>query len=334
MKKKGLIISTVVMVVVLIASLTTATYAWFTADSRTTIEAIPFSVNAGSDVSIGLKADNIYEETVTPSSFVSGSTAIDTGFLTDTTPNGTLPSKGTAYWTGNNTLGSNIDMQLDLSDMAKAVGSGTLTKVDSSLALNKLRKEATATQGGFLKASGYGAAVTGDSVERAIAQKDYLDVVIGVQATATNLTKIVCNVTVNPNSTDRDLGMNAAIHMAWKINGKVDESTDGNVDFYGDNHFGDQTGTLQKSLVDGKTSTKDYGGSETQVLNNGAKNIPITIASVSGADTYISRNTIYQLHLVIWIDGADSDCQQASQGVGSNILINFSTEKPAAQPGV
>ena len=33
MKKKGLIISTVVMVVVLIASLTTATYAWFTAAS-------------------------------------------------------------------------------------------------------------------------------------------------------------------------------------------------------------------------------------------------------------------------------------------------------------
>lgn len=29
MKKKGLIISTVVMVVILIASLTTATYAWF-----------------------------------------------------------------------------------------------------------------------------------------------------------------------------------------------------------------------------------------------------------------------------------------------------------------
>ena len=35
MKKKGLIISTVVMVVVLIASLTTATYAWFTASSKT-----------------------------------------------------------------------------------------------------------------------------------------------------------------------------------------------------------------------------------------------------------------------------------------------------------
>ena len=34
MKKKGLIISTIVMVVVLIASLTTATYAWFNASSE------------------------------------------------------------------------------------------------------------------------------------------------------------------------------------------------------------------------------------------------------------------------------------------------------------
>ena len=44
MKKKGLIISTVVMVVVLIASLTTATYAWFTASNKTEIKGFDVSV--------------------------------------------------------------------------------------------------------------------------------------------------------------------------------------------------------------------------------------------------------------------------------------------------
>lgn len=41
----------------------------------------------------------------------------------------------------------------------------------------------------MVMASGYGSAVTTTTTERAFAQRDYLDVVIGVQATATDLEK-------------------------------------------------------------------------------------------------------------------------------------------------
>ena len=55
MKKKGLIISTVVMVVVLIASLTTATYAWFTAASSVVVDSIKLEVTSDANVNVGVK---------------------------------------------------------------------------------------------------------------------------------------------------------------------------------------------------------------------------------------------------------------------------------------
>ena len=52
MKKKGLIISTVVMVVVLIASLTTATYAWFSVSASAKIYDISINTQASDGLQI------------------------------------------------------------------------------------------------------------------------------------------------------------------------------------------------------------------------------------------------------------------------------------------
>ena len=54
MKKKGLIISTVVMVVVLIASLTTATYAWFNAQAQATVDDLTITTNAATGLQIAM----------------------------------------------------------------------------------------------------------------------------------------------------------------------------------------------------------------------------------------------------------------------------------------
>ena len=58
MKKKGLIISTVVMVVVLIASLTTATYAWFSTQAQAKIENISITTTSTEGLQIGVKTKN------------------------------------------------------------------------------------------------------------------------------------------------------------------------------------------------------------------------------------------------------------------------------------
>jgi len=55
MKKKGLIISTVVMVVVLIASLTTATYAWFSSQAQAEITNVSVYTKATDGLQVAVK---------------------------------------------------------------------------------------------------------------------------------------------------------------------------------------------------------------------------------------------------------------------------------------
>ena len=71
MKKKGLIISTVVMVVILIASLTTATYAWFSSTAEARIAPIGMTANAAEGILIGVRADTT-ATTTTRTDFVNG----------------------------------------------------------------------------------------------------------------------------------------------------------------------------------------------------------------------------------------------------------------------
>ena len=70
MKKKGLIISTVVMVVVLIASLTTATYAWFSAQAQATVDDLAIRTEAATGLQLAMtqnlgSTDNIFSGDLT-----------------------------------------------------------------------------------------------------------------------------------------------------------------------------------------------------------------------------------------------------------------------------
>ena len=109
MKKKGLIISTVVMVVVLIASLTTATYAWFTSAGVATVTPIDFSVTSAADLVIGVKSDNTIGTAPAWSDFYSDATQF-------------TANDGRGEWTGDtNGLGLSVDTTLQLKDIQKAV---------------------------------------------------------------------------------------------------------------------------------------------------------------------------------------------------------------------
>ena len=108
MKKKGLIISTIVMVVVLIASLTTATYAWFSASSSAAVNAIEMNVGAASNVAIGVaKAAN-------PGS-------VQTNYMYGNVEY----NSSNGYWQNGTTgLGTSINTGLTL-DVTAGVGTGT-----------------------------------------------------------------------------------------------------------------------------------------------------------------------------------------------------------------
>ena len=252
MKKKGLIVATIVMVLVLAVSLTTATYAWFTTTSQTTIDSINIKAAAGADIKIGMSTTNAYKAGASADAFVSGSV----NFAAD----GNTPDKGA--WTGESGLGFELNTNLTLDAIAKATGYGTPAEFtytvipESTAATHNVEgfywkdgetykacpktpapadgeyysrevKSLTGTAEQFVpgtstgkqivKASGAGAVLDNASVEIATINKDYLHFVLGVASSKDNIDTITLSMFVNPGTNKTTLGVEAALYFYYNI---------------------------------------------------------------------------------------------------------------------
>ena len=179
MKKKGLIISTVVMVVVLIASLTTATYAWFTTSASTSISGFDVAVVAGNTINIGLKGAN-YNAGTSADEFVSGSCAYVPG------------TNAFGSWTGDASLSPTIsDTGVYWGEQSKAVGFTATKLTAASEAKYDNVGYFTDGSGSAIKANGSGNTLTspefanenGAKGETGTTYGDYAYLFIGAQAT-------------------------------------------------------------------------------------------------------------------------------------------------------
>ena len=305
MKKKGLIISTVVMVVVLIASLTTATYAWFTASNKTNVGDITMQVGAGSDVKIGVKTNNQYAEGATEDQFMS-----DTVTFTGTT----LASGSTGMWE-NGTPGLGPNLNLTVADFLVSKGIGTAAAADATTA-----DAAWNTAHTVIKAEGTKGSNTISQTGAAVANTDYVDMLLGVAAAADNtLTAITCNITLNPTDQKVTIGMNAAIHVRYRIDDgewqEQDIYTNGTVN----------NGTKKTDINPANSADTITGGA----LNAGWQRFSFPVATASGSTT-LSANSIKQLHLIIFIAGYDNDCNDNATGVSAQIKIDFTATKKAS----
>ena len=340
MKKKGLIISTVVMVVVLIASLTTATYAWFTADSAASVTDIGFQVQSSSDLVIGLsKTNTLLTNNIDNSKFVSDGTVFNA-------PDGTN-ARGT--WTttsGGDGLGLKLDTGLQLTNVTQAVYSFTGTGgtnenswanynpnpydrgTDPKNVTTGMQRNAT-----ILKAKGSGNDITGSSLLKAnmngwgedpnAVQGDYLDVVFGVKPQKSNVKSFGCLITVKNNNTDNNVGLSAALHAIW--------STDGTnyteVDLYGKSTCGQAKNTIaapaaqeKKFTVDGNEKTFVYP--DQKRVTEGDATYYIDLDSVTNWTSSLGTDdsAIKQLHLIIYLCGPDGDCKS---GYSANATISI-----------
>ena len=303
MKKKGLIISTVVMVVVLIASLTTATYAWFTAASKTTVSDVTISVGAGSDVKIGVKTDNTYTAGASEDSFMSDTVEFA---LTETLAAG---SKG--QWSaGTPGLGPNLTFSNSNFNVVKGIGTAattTATTADTAWTINNA----------VIKAEGSKGSTTIKNSEAAVANDDYIDAVLGVAATTKGLKNISCNITINPKDSKVTIGMNAAIHVRYRIdNGEWIEK-----DVYDTANNATSKANIAKGVTN-DTITLDS-------LNDGWKRLTFTVDAIAGEETELTVDEIHQLHLIIFVAGYDPDCNDNGTGVSAAISIDFTAEKNA-----
>ena len=345
MKKKGLIISTVVMVVVLIASLTTATFAWFTASGSAKVDSIDFGVAAASDLLIGVAKNNKFDSALDSSGFTAD----------NTTYTATVASGNRGSWTGDTEgLGLGVNLNLQLGALEKAVYSFndviyktpgqaydkvnnpiTSAKQDAyartSTSVTDPQQVATGLKydGTVLKASGNGNSFTASSCEPAVRNTDYLDVVFGVTANKADVLNYGCLISIDNKLSKSTLGMNAAIHIIYSTDGTNYKE----IDVYGTQtastvHNNMTAPTLPKNTI--KASSTDASTTEVSYVSSAVTEyVPgdaiywIPLRTADDATDFATVGAITQLHLIVYICGPDGDCLTSSTGAGAAIQIEF-----------
>ena len=347
MKKKGLIISTVVMVVVLIASLTTATYAWFTVSNKTTIEGFNVSVVAGNAVNIGVKKDNAHKVNATNDDFLSGTVTWKAG------TSGALGKDAGSWEDGAPGLTATLTHGIVWGEQSQAVGAVNST--------DNTTPSTTASQYGFIGTGTFNGSqneTAGKATNPGSGNKTFLNAAnasISSTSTLAEVTPAVANMKTGTsdtktsgdyaylflgaspattltsnelvllldgtNSTGTNVGMLAAIHVAYRItkSGATSAATDSDwkeAEFFSCDY--------KSSLAAQNPNLSDI---EKQAYNTAyGKTAPSSKAGVVRIQGLSEeQGAIDQIELIIYIAGHDSDCNDNAKNASGTIEIFFAT---------
>ena len=335
--------ATIVMVLVLAVSLTTATYAWFTVTNVTTIDAFEISVVAGNAVNVGVKTNNTYAETVTANDFMNGQVVYEPG-----TP-GVI---GGGTWTNGVTgLGARIDHDIAWGAQSAAVGvtSETLTEKAGQAGYwtgATTTNTTTWTAGTVIAAN---AAAQGDTaltnVTKAMANKngtrytetdgvtfgDYAYLYIGASPTKALKSSSLVIMIEADQTKGAIVGILSSIHVAYRLNGGTGAS-------------GNTPGTWKDVQLCGSVRydqllndiTMDWTGENAAIKNAYEQSYTGKLAPTKGAwfieidGLTTTQGQIDQIEIVIYIAGADDDCRDEAKGAAGSISIFFVTEEQTA----
>ena len=317
MKKKGLIISTVLMVVVLIASLTTATYAWFSVSDKTTIDGFNLQVVAGNGVNIGLRKNltESYNAGDSDTKFTTGDVRFDGG-----TP-GTLFS---GQWTGGTDgFGPQLTHHITFGDVERAVA---FTTAEVNAITNENTGYMPSNPSGYKVVSAAKSATSNDLIDKQEAQAngytpaegdpvkgDYAYLWLGVSPAKTLKEGSILHIYVKSEGTGTQLGIAAAVHVAYSINGGAWIDVDA---FEGKNYRTPKTSAKTKMAVDAKEAFDDtvIKGS----TQNGMADVAINLTKTAQAE-------FDQVQVVVYLAGNDPDCNDNAKGVTAKIGMYFET---------
>ena len=333
MKKKGLIISTVVMVVVLIASLTTATYAWFTASNKTTLQGFNFSVVAGNAVNIGVKANNLHSSAPIDGDFRSGQVEYTPGTAGELLANGS--------WEGTTGLSSTLEHNISWGEQSKAVGAfngATNTKptavanygfigkgtFDGKSEVEGEANKVTEGNKTFLNAANLGADnntlanVTEANPNLATGTTtngDYAYMFLGVSPTKALKSNELVMLLDGSGSTGTNIGMLAAVHVAYRTtfaNGTTSEWKE--QEFFSGKKYSD---TLESSTIDSTAWATSYQ----TAYGTAAPAKKASAIVIGGFST--TQGAIDQIEIIVYLAGADDDCRDNAKGTSGDIKIFF-----------
>ena len=225
---------------------------------------------------------------------------------------GVTYNTGTNSWEGGEEgLGYTVNTGLDLTNMTQALFTGV--PYDDKNANTTGTIDVTLNpEGTWVKANGNGTAVTKNTVVTAVANDDYLDVAFGVAAAKANISKVKIVIGINPTAGNTVLGMNAAISYVYKVD---DGEWSQLVDIYG-------TEGSATTAITGANPTTFHPISIPDITwNPGAITKEITIFGDGTAA--VTQGEIHQIHIKLFINGKDGDCNNSAGNVGSVISINF-----------
>ena len=347
MKKKGLIISTVVMVVVLIASLTTATYAWFTVSNKTTISGFNLSVVAGNAVNIGVKKDNEHKVKATNDDFLSGDVT-----WTNKTNSGQIGKDAGAWSGGTAGLSSTLTHNINWGEQSKAVGAfnaesysaesdskkygyigDTKTVVSSGNNYTGMGNTASGNQNTFLNAANLGTGTTLASITPAYANKgteegskgDYAYLFLGAAPAEELVNNTLVLVLDGSSSTGTNVGMLAAVHVAYRVTKAGAENVTTKwteAQFF---ECGYDASLQSQSVTWTAAESKAY---ETAYTNSTAPTTKVGVVKIDGLS--IAQGAIDQIELIIYIAGSDPDCIDNAKNASGEIKMFFATESATA----
>ena len=339
MKKKGLIISTVVMVVVLIASLTTATYAWFTASSKTSLQGFEVSVISDNAVNIGVKTDfNHYLKDGKTNINPVGTDAFVTGQVAFS--GATAGEINTGIWgEGTPGLSASLDPQIKWGAQSTAVGftqSALNNTQENVLAKTSVHDWAGIEGDKAFKGNKDGA----DNVKGGKAlpnitadggNGDYVHFILGVSPTKDlGLNNFV--VAVEPTGTASSLGVLASLHIAYRMT-KYGEATSTewkNVDIYGENYSSatQKVNVTQNATNGGELIAGDLLAAYNKTYDASGAPKGSMAYQITGLDT--TKDAITQLEVVIYMSGTDDDSNDSGKTSAGNIKMFFNTQEKSS----
>ena len=328
MKKKGLIISTIVMVVVLIASLSTATYAWFSASSSTTVDALTLQVNSASAVAIGAHA--------------TGDGSSQDHYLYDAVTLGY--NSATGYENEPTYTGENVGLGTSLA-FSGANGTLTLTKAVSTAASITAGTSVTTPDSTFNPAHTVYAASSGTtagkqddtvidntSIAYARANTDYVVLRMGAQAAQDGVYGIYATVTVTTTDTATTLKMMAAMHFYIRVyNDDLATSKAIEFDLFGDDATNNTAKTAAAlSALTAPDAAISYSVDSTQAKAT-FKFLVGGVGQYTGSPTALKTDgsDIFNFDIYAYIDGKDPHCVSKATGSGAKFEIEFNAIKQA-----
>ncbi len=343
MKKKGLIISTIVMVVVLIASLTTATYAWFNAASSVKVDQIALSIDSNAAVSIGAHSG-------------AGNTQDDYMFNQVTLGHGAAnaaTANTPTYSNGETGLGTTLGFATETS-LKLTTGVGTAESIVEETSVTNPDASAFNPAHVVYKANS-GASDTvidNETVYYANANEDYIVLKMGAQAAQTAVKGIYAQVVVKTTDTATTLKMNAALHFYIKVGNAYTAEDEESVP---EHKAGTFNGTYKTIEFDLFNDTANHAGTSKSVLGTtghqagGATGVVLSYESnqavatfnfliagvnnTTGTDLKTDGSGIIPFEIYAYVWGPDQDCVSTATGCALTMDIEFKGVKTEAFAG-